>query len=440
MFCVRLLAVGEKVAKAKGPNEKIEQVLFTACSSGSRSYYRCYYVAILFALFPLALCASASSSPPQYIHLLLLLSPQACKELEEAIQFFRSIAAADEDLEQQQQQRGEDNSRQQQTAAASSPRSRGAKHGGGESSKKQQHSSSRRRKKEKGAAAPESAALAQDPLKALVSDWPPTDFPFDTSLFPGADICAAHQSSNDAWKTPAAEDPFAAAPSQAAAGAAVPADGAGDAPHSRVSSRRRNRSRGDSSSGLAPANASSSRSSSSSGNEESGSDSTRSRESRDSGKNQKYSKYRSRVHRRRAAAEAAAAATRQEAEAETEGDAASECCCSISVGSLHASFPLQSTNVTRFRLSIELSLPSYVRAKPHLGGCEYHWLLLLLLLLRRLFETQLLKLSRRCSQAGDLKLGWLRNTNYGAQSSAVQHFYCGVRRRKLRHWKKGALR
>ncbi|KAL8425063.1 hypothetical protein Efla_001452 [Eimeria flavescens] len=274
---------------------------------------------------------------------------QALKELSEALSFFRSIAAADEDLKQKKQ--GPTDSTRPRRAARSES--------GG--SKKHRHvssSSSRRRRKEKeNDEGPKSAAAnrgAQANLETLLFDWPTADF--NSS----AVASASPQYGGFFWGQTQPGDAFAST----GAGGAAAAGGASaaaeekktDHKHRASGGRAKERSKSSSTSRQAARDASSSERSSSDSDSES--TSTRSRDSRDSNMSNTQQRHWKEKRRPRPRLAASEHPFTPEASASAESETSTDCSCCIRVASLRASLQLRSSAAS-VRLAAELSLPSY---------------------------------------------------------------------------------
>ncbi|KAL8446832.1 hypothetical protein Emag_004593 [Eimeria magna] len=243
--CERLLAVAADTLKGKGADPKVEQ--------------------------------------PQKVLSLSLMDTgflELKDDLTEALVFFRSIAAADEDLAKKKQER-------QELSAVDSARQPRAERTGSDSGKKHRHassSSSRRRKKDKEEVAhkAEPHVAVQDNLETLFSDWPHADL-LDTGPGSGAAASSLPLHQSFCWGEGTAGDAFASANS----GTAVEATGAGAVPrgdagvHRRrgTDSRSKARGKGSRTARQAAQDASSTETTSSSASR---STSTRSRDSRDS--------------------------------------------------------------------------------------------------------------------------------------------------------------
>lgn len=153
---------------------------------------------------------------------------QACKELEEALTFFHSIAAADEDLAKQQGADEKQNHEHHQHESAASGRHRHGRRAERENSKRQhrgRNSSSKGKKKDKLKAA-EAERTAPDapekPVDSLFGNWPPIDF-----TFPESQIVVPTGSTGlevPSWGNGAAKDPFRLSAADSCAAAAAPAN------------------------------------------------------------------------------------------------------------------------------------------------------------------------------------------------------------------------
>ncbi|KAL8452700.1 hypothetical protein Emed_001264 [Eimeria media] len=279
---------------------------------------------------------------------------QAWHDLSEALVFFRSIAAADEDLAKKKQEKHE-------PSAVESARQPRAERAGSDSAKKHRHassSSSRRRKKDTNdevvAHNADPHVAVQDNLETLFSDWPHADL-LDTGLAPGPAPSSLPLNQSFPWGESKAGDAFPSTnPGAVAAAAEAGAVSRRDAGAHR---RSKARSKGSRSARQAAQDASSSETSSSSASR---STSTRSRDSRDStlsNRRHGHWKERGRSHQRHAASEEVLLPAPQ-ASSSAELKAATDCCCCLRVESLRASLHLPTPH-NSFRLAIELNLPSY---------------------------------------------------------------------------------
>ncbi|KAL8274675.1 hypothetical protein Esti_001390 [Eimeria stiedai] len=283
---------------------------------------------------------------------------QAWHDLTEALVFFRSIAAADEDLAQNKQE-------QQEPSAVDSAWPRCAERTGSDSGKKHRHASStssKRRKNDKDDVAhrSESHSAVHDNLETLFSDWPHADL-LDTGPDTGVAASSSPPHQSYSWGEGKADDAFASANSSSAAAAT----GAGTVPQGEPAAhRRRGADRGSKARGKgcrtarqAVHDVSSSETSSSS---LSRSTSTRSRDSRDStlsNRRHGHWKEKRRSHQRHAAsAEVSLSAPHTSSIVELK--AAGDWCCCLCVASLRASLHLPSSR-NSFRLAVELDVPSY---------------------------------------------------------------------------------